>query len=90
MCHPAKPGRDPAGALYRAPSIDREPRRACVHQHVRAADGRLTVVGEHVMGAARPLTLVPGFFGARRAADTVTAALAAEENLKPQPEEECL
>ena len=47
----------------RLPAIDREPRRACVYQHVHAADGRLRVLGEHVMGAARPLALVPGFFG---------------------------
>jgi 3-methylornithine--L-lysine ligase len=49
------------------PAVDREPRRACVYQHVRAADGRLAVAGEHVMGAARPLALVPGFFGAHEA-----------------------
>ena len=49
------------------PAIDREPRRACVYQHVHAAEGRLRVLGEHVMGVARPLALVPGFFGADEA-----------------------
>jgi len=51
----------------RLPAIDREPRRACVYQHVHAGDGRLRVLGEHVMGTARPLALVPGFFGAHEA-----------------------
>ncbi len=51
----------------RTPAVDRRPRRACVYQHVRAADGRLAVAGEHVMAAARPLTLVSGFFGAHEA-----------------------
>lgn len=51
----------------RLPAVDRAPRGACVYQHVRAADGRLAVTGEHVMGAARPLTLVPGFYGAHEA-----------------------
>lgn len=45
------------------PPIDREPRRACVYQHVQAAGGALRVLGEHVMGSAGPLSLVPGFFG---------------------------
>jgi len=52
------------GAL---PAVDRAPRRACVYQHVRAAGGMLDVLGEHVMGAAGPLSLVPGFFGADEA-----------------------
>lgn len=46
---------------------ERAPRRACVYQHVAAADGRLHVTGEHVMGVAGPLRLVPGFFGAEEA-----------------------
>ena len=49
------------------PAIDRTPRRACVYQHVRASRGMLDVLGEHVMGAAGPLRLVPGFFGADEA-----------------------
>jgi pyrrolysine biosynthesis protein PylC len=51
----------------RLPAIDRRSRGACVFQHVRAQDGRLGVRGEHVMGGARPLALVPGFFGAHEA-----------------------
>ena len=49
------------------PQVDAEPRRACVYQHVRAAGGLLEVCGEHVMGSAAPLRLVPGFFGADEA-----------------------
>ncbi len=51
----------------RLPAVDRRPKGACVFQHVRAQDGRLAVRGEHVMGGARPLALVPGFFGAHEA-----------------------
>jgi 3-methylornithine--L-lysine ligase len=49
------------------PAVDRTPRRACVYQHVRASRGMLKVLGEHVMGIAGPLRLVPGFFGADEA-----------------------
>jgi len=49
------------------PAVDRDPRRACVYQHVRAHAGVLEVLGEHVMGSARPLALVPGFFGVTEA-----------------------
>jgi 3-methylornithine--L-lysine ligase len=49
------------------PVVDREARRACVYQHVHAQGGLLEVLGEHVMGGARPLTLVPGFFGVTEA-----------------------
>jgi pyrrolysine biosynthesis protein PylC len=49
------------------PVVDRTPRRACVYEHVRATRGMLDVLGEHVMGAAGPLRLVPGFFGADEA-----------------------
>jgi 3-methylornithine--L-lysine ligase len=49
------------------PLVDRAPRRACVYQHVRASRGMLEVLGEHVMGGAGPLRLVPGFFGADEA-----------------------
>ena len=49
------------------PAVDRAPRRACVYQHVRASRGMLDVLGEHVMGGAGPLRLVPGFFGADEA-----------------------
>ena len=51
----------------RLPAVDRTAPGACVFQHVRAQDGRLAVRGEHVMGGARPLALVPGFFGAHEA-----------------------
>jgi pyrrolysine biosynthesis protein PylC len=49
------------------PRAGHAPRRACVYQHVEARDGRLQVTGEHVMGVAGPLRLVPGFFGAEEA-----------------------
>ena len=49
------------------PAVDRASRRACVYEHVRASRGMLEVIGEHVMAAARPLRLVPGFFGADEA-----------------------
>ncbi len=49
------------------PVLDRAPRAACVYQHVHAAGGRLAVLGEHVMGSARPLRLVEGFYGADEA-----------------------
>lgn len=51
----------------RVPAVDRAPVRACVYQHVAARDGELRVAGEHVMAEARPLTLVPGFFGVHEA-----------------------
>jgi 3-methylornithine--L-lysine ligase len=41
--------------------------RACVYQHVRVCGGRLDVVGEHALAQARPLRLVPGFYGADEA-----------------------
>jgi pyrrolysine biosynthesis protein PylC len=49
------------------PAVDRAARRAVVYQHVRASRGLLEVLGEHVMGSAGPLSLVPGFFGADEA-----------------------
>ena len=49
------------------PAVDRTARRAAVYQHVRASGGLLEVLGEHVMGSAGPLKLVPGFFGADEA-----------------------
>jgi pyrrolysine biosynthesis protein PylC len=49
------------------PAVDRSASRACVFEHVHTRDGRLSVLGEHVMGAAEPLALVPGFFGAHEA-----------------------
>jgi 3-methylornithine--L-lysine ligase len=54
------------GAVTRGvlPPRDPEPRRACVYQHVRVHDGVAEVTGEHVMGGARPLRLVPGLYGA--------------------------
>ncbi|MBN2204589.1 MAG: ATP-grasp domain-containing protein [Thermoleophilia bacterium] len=51
-----------------APSpLDRVARAACVYQHVHAEGGCLAVLGEHVMGSARPLRLVEGFCGADEA-----------------------
>jgi pyrrolysine biosynthesis protein PylC len=54
------------GAVARGvlPQGDPEPRRACVYEHVRVHGGLAEVTGEHVMGSARPLSLVPGLFGA--------------------------
>lgn len=46
------------------PALDCVPRRACVYQHVRAADGRLEVVGEHALATARPLRCLEGAPGA--------------------------
>ena len=54
-------------ATARRPRWTAPPRRACVYQHVRASRGMLEVLGEHVMGSAGPLQLVPGFFGADEA-----------------------
>jgi len=51
----------------RTPSFDRSPRKACSYQHVRAAEGTVEVLGEHMMGEARPLRLVDGFHGADEA-----------------------
>jgi pyrrolysine biosynthesis protein PylC len=49
------------------PAVYGSARRACVYQHVSARDGRLEVVGEHALAQARPLHLMPGFFGADEA-----------------------
>lgn len=49
------------------PRVDRTSRRACVYQHVRASRGMLELLGEHALGTAQPLRLVPGFFGADEA-----------------------
>lgn len=46
------------------PATDALPRRACVYQHVRVHDGLAEVCGEHVMGGARPLRVLPGLYGA--------------------------
>jgi pyrrolysine biosynthesis protein PylC len=53
-----------AGAV---PEPNRHPLRGVVYEHVRAERGTLQVVGEHVMGSARPLRLAKGFFGADEA-----------------------
>jgi 3-methylornithine--L-lysine ligase len=47
--------------------IDRVARRACVYEHVHAHQGQLEITGEHVMGTARPLRLIRGFFGVEEA-----------------------
>ena len=49
------------------PEVEVASRRACVYEHVYAHDGRLQIVGEHVMGGAAPLRVVPGFCGADEA-----------------------
>lgn len=46
------------------PELVATPRRACVYQHVRAARGRLEVVGEHALAVAGPLRRVEGLAGA--------------------------
>lgn len=49
------------------PSPGCAPVRACVYQHVHIHAGLAEVAGEHIMGSAAPLTLVPGFYGADEA-----------------------
>jgi 3-methylornithine--L-lysine ligase len=49
------------------PEPERRAVRGVVYEHVRALEGTVQVVGEHVMGTARPLRLVGGFFGADEA-----------------------
>lgn len=49
------------------PAFDRAPRRACCYQHVRVAEGAVEVLGEHMMGGARPLRVIEGFHGADEA-----------------------
>ena len=50
----------------RDPAVDRTPRQGCCYQHVRVAGGAVEVLGEHMMGAARPLRLIPGPLRRRR------------------------
>jgi len=49
------------------PALAAAPRCACVYQHVRAAHGRLEVVGEHALAVAGPLRRVEGLAGADEA-----------------------
>jgi pyrrolysine biosynthesis protein PylC len=49
------------------PAADCTVRRATVYEHVRVAGGTIEVIGEHIMGVARPLTAITGFFGALEA-----------------------
>lgn len=49
------------------PPVAREPGRGVVYEHVCVRNGCLEVIGEHVMGSARPLRLVDDFFGADEA-----------------------
>jgi len=49
------------GAL---PRYDRTVRGGCCYQHVCIAGGAVEVLGEHMMGGARPLRLVAGLYGA--------------------------
>ena len=39
----------------------------CLYEHIRVGPGRLEVRGEHIMGSAGPLSLVPGFMGVDQA-----------------------
>ena len=48
----------------RIPPVDLTLRRGCCYQHVCVSGGAVEVLGEHMMGAARPLRLVPGLYGA--------------------------
>jgi pyrrolysine biosynthesis protein PylC len=48
----------------RIPAVDRTIWRGCCYQHVCVSGGAVEVLGEHMMGAARPLRLVPGLYGA--------------------------
>jgi 3-methylornithine--L-lysine ligase len=48
----------------RIPHVDRTARQGTCYQHVCVSGGAVEVLGEHMMGAARPLRLVPGLYGA--------------------------
>jgi 3-methylornithine--L-lysine ligase len=48
----------------RIPEVERTVRQGCCYQHVCVSGGAVEVLGEHMMGAARPLRLVPGLYGA--------------------------
>jgi 3-methylornithine--L-lysine ligase len=48
----------------RIPPVERTARQGCCYQHVCVSGGAVEVLGEHMMGAARPLRLVPGLYGA--------------------------
>jgi pyrrolysine biosynthesis protein PylC len=61
------------------PAVDRSPRRACCYQHLSIAGGAVEVLGEHMMGGARPLRLVPGFHGADEAIVDLPEGGVAEE-----------
>ena len=45
------------------PAVDCDVRQATVYEHVQVAGGTIEVTGEHVIGGARPLTAITGFFG---------------------------
>jgi len=49
------------------PEVDLTAKRAACYQHVRVAEGAVEVLGEHVMGGARPLRPARGFHGADEA-----------------------
>lgn len=48
----------------RIPAVDRTVRQGCCYQHVCVSGGAVEVLGEHMMGAARPLRLLTGLYGA--------------------------
>jgi 3-methylornithine--L-lysine ligase len=48
----------------RVPAVDRTMRQGCCYQHVCVSGGAVEVLGEHMMGAARPLRLMQGLYGA--------------------------
>lgn len=48
-------------------SLPRTSPRAVIYEHILVSQGRLATLGEHVITAAGPLRLQPGFFGADEA-----------------------
>jgi pyrrolysine biosynthesis protein PylC len=48
----------------RIPPVDRRVTQGCCYQHVCVSGGAVEVLGEHMMGAARSLRLLPGLYGA--------------------------
>ncbi len=51
-------------AAGRPPAIDAHARRGAVYEHVLVANGRVEVLGEHIVGSAGPLSRCDGLYGA--------------------------
>ena len=51
-------------AAGRPPAPDARPRRGAVYEHVLVADGKVEVLGEHIVGSAGPLSRCDGLYGA--------------------------